>query len=104
VLLAAVSDPGEAAREIQMPFGAMPLGGAVDMIVCGDLFIHTWDVARATGGDERLDPGEVSRMLASIGSFPEDVLRADGMYGPRVEVPDDAGEQAKLLAYTGRRP
>jgi hypothetical protein len=32
------------------------------------------------------------------------VLRSSGQYGPRVEMPDDADEQAKLIAFTGRQP
>jgi hypothetical protein len=31
-------------------------------------------------------------------------MRQSGHYGPRVEVPDDADEQTKLLAFMGRRP
>ena len=34
----------------------MPLGQAIDMIYTGDVFMHTWDLARATGQDETLDP------------------------------------------------
>ena len=34
----------------------------------------------------------------------DEVLRQSGHYGARVEVPDDADEQTKLIAFTGRRP
>ena len=34
----------------------------------------------------------------------DEMLRSSGHYGPRVEVPDDADEQTKLIAFTGRRP
>jgi peptide-methionine (R)-S-oxide reductase len=33
-----------------------------------------------------------------------DVLRRSGHYGPRVHAPDDADEQTKLIAFTGRDP
>ena len=67
------------------------------------LILDTWDIARATGLDERLDADEVHRMYE--GMLPMDeVLRQSGQFGPRVEVPDDADEQTKLLAFTGRRP
>jgi hypothetical protein len=34
----------------------------------------------------------------------DDDLRQSGHYGPRVEVPDDASIQTKLLAFIGRTP
>jgi hypothetical protein len=34
----------------------------------------------------------------------DEVLRASGHYGPRVDVPPDADEQTRLIAFTGRRP
>jgi hypothetical protein len=32
------------------------------------------------------------------------ILRQSGQYGPRVDVPDDADEQTRLIAFTGRHP
>jgi hypothetical protein len=34
----------------------------------------------------------------------DDMLRSSGHYGPRVAVPDDADQQARLIAFTGRDP
>ena len=34
----------------------------------------------------------------------DEALRQSGHYGPRVEVPDDADVQTKLLAFIGRTP
>lgn len=98
-----LDDPEVAKREIEMRFGAMPVESAVDQFCTGDVFLHTWDLARATGGDERLDPQRVHDAL--IGMAPMDqVLRESGHFGPRVEVPDDADEQTKLIAFIGRQP
>jgi uncharacterized protein (TIGR03086 family) len=73
------------------------------MIYTGDVFLHRWDLARATGRDETLDPDKCAAMLE--GMLPMDkVLRQSGQYGPRVEVPDDADVQTKLLAFIGRTP
>ena len=47
--------------------------------------------------------GQVQRMLASVGAMPEEALRSDGMFGPRVDVPDDADDQTRLLGLLGRR-
>ncbi len=73
------------------------------MIVTGDVFTHTWDLARATGQSETLDPDQLQRMIAGMGSMPEEVLRADGMFGPRIDVPDEADDQMRFLGYVGRR-
>jgi hypothetical protein len=34
----------------------------------------------------------------------DEVLRQSGQYGARVTVPDDADEQTRLIAFTGRQP
>jgi uncharacterized protein (TIGR03086 family) len=83
--------------------GRHSLEEAVAMFIIDDIVIHTWDLARATGGDERLDPDEVHRMFAGMEPLDE-LLRASGHYGTRVEVSDDADEQTRLIAFVGRRP
>jgi uncharacterized protein (TIGR03086 family) len=100
----ALDDPVIAQRVLDdLPMGSMSFEQAVDMILTDDVFLHTWDLARATGLDETLDPDEVHRMY--VGMLPHDeMLRSSGHYGPRVEVPDDADEQTKLLAFIGRHP
>lgn len=83
--------------------GDVPLDRAVDMFYTGDVFLHTWDLARATGQDERLDPDKCAEMLE--GMLPMDeALRASGHYGPRVEVPETADVQTRLVAFIGRTP
>lgn len=103
-LQAALDDPEVAVRKFDVgPPGQMTVEDAIGMIVTGDVLIHTWDLARATGLDERLDAVIVSEMLA--GMLPmDDMLRASGHYGPKVDVAGDADDQTKLLAFTGRRP
>ena len=101
---ALLDDPATADRVHDLPhIGSMPLGQAVDMIYTADVFMHRWDLARATGLDERLDPAICAEMLAGMEPL-DDVLRASGQYGPRVAVPDDADVQTKLLAFIGRTP
>jgi uncharacterized protein (TIGR03086 family) len=83
--------------------GDVPLDQAVDRFYTGDVFLHTWDLARATGQDERLDPDKCAQMLE--GMLPmDDVLRASGQYGPKVEVADGADAQTRLIAFIGRTP
>lgn len=73
------------------------------MIVLGDVLLHTWDLARAAGLDDALDPLIVPGMLAGLEPIDE-MLRASGHYGPAVEVPPGADVQTRLIAFTGRDP
>ncbi len=100
---AALDDPEVATRIEDTPMGPMTFEQTVDMICTSDVFLHTWDLARAAGLDEALDPDEVHRMLEGIEPYDE-VLRSSGQYGPRVPVPDDADEQTRLIAFIGREP
>jgi uncharacterized protein (TIGR03086 family) len=83
--------------------GQLPLDRAIDQFYTSDVFMHTWDLARATGQDDRLDPEFCALLLAGMEPL-EDVIRSSGQYGPRVPVKDDADTQAKLLAFIGRDP
>jgi uncharacterized protein (TIGR03086 family) len=99
----ALTDPALADKTVETPFSTQSLAETIDMIVTGDVFTHTWDLARATGQDETLDPDHLQLMIAAVGAMPEEVLRADGMFGPPIEVSADADDQTKFLAYLGRR-
>ncbi len=83
--------------------GDLPLDEAVDRFYTSDVFMHTWDLARATGQDESLDPEMCQTLLSGMEPLDE-VLRASGHYGPRVEVPADADVQTRLLGFIGRNP
>jgi uncharacterized protein (TIGR03086 family) len=99
-----LDDPNTAAMEFNHPrAGRHSLEDAIATFFLGDVLIHTWDLARATGGDESLDAEEVHRMFVGIEPYDE-MLRASGQYGPRVEVHGDADEQTKLIAFMGRQP
>jgi len=68
-----------------------------------DLHVHTWDLARATGGDERLSP-EVAAIVLERLKPNDEALRKSGSFGPKVEPPPDADAQVELLCFLGRRP
>ena len=101
---ALLDDPDTADHVHDFPhIGRMSFGQMTDMIYTSDVFLHRWDLARATGQDETLDPEKCAVMLE--GMLPMDeMLRESGQYGPRVVVPDDADVQTKLVAFIGRTP
>ncbi len=101
---ALLEDPAQADRVQDLPMlGTMSVAQAIDMIYVGDVFIHNWDLARATGQDETLDPVRCAAMYEGMQPMDE-MLRQGGMYGPKVDVPEDADPQTKLLAFSGRNP
>jgi len=101
---AVLDDPETAHRELANPhIGRLPLETAIDQFYTADVFMHTWDLSRATGQDDRLDPGFCAQLLGGMEQM-EQVLRSSGQYGPRVEVPGDADTQTRLLGFIGRDP
>jgi uncharacterized protein (TIGR03086 family) len=101
---AVLDDPASTAREFSnVHTGTMPLAVAVDRFYTSDVFMHTWDLARATGQDEVLDRGFCAVLLAGMEPI-EELIRSSGQYGPRVDVPADADVQTRMLGFIGRDP
>ncbi|WP_433305794.1 TIGR03086 family metal-binding protein [Actinoplanes sp. CA-030573] len=101
---AVLDDPETGNRKLTNPhIGSLPLPGAIDQFYTADVFMHTWDLSRATGQDERLDPDFCAQLLGGMEPM-EEVMRASGQYGPRVEVPAGADVQTRLLGFIGRDP
>jgi uncharacterized protein (TIGR03086 family) len=69
-----------------------------------DIVVHSWDVARATGGDERLDPQLVAVSLARLQKLDPAMARAPGRYGDIVAVAGAVDAQSELLTFAGRKP
>jgi uncharacterized protein (TIGR03086 family) len=101
---ALLDDPATSGRVLTNPHtGTLPLDRAIDQFYTADVFMHTWDLARATGQDERLDPGFCAELLAGMEPL-EEVIRSSGQFGPKVEVPAGADPQTRLLGFIGRDP
>lgn len=101
---ALLDDPASASKVLSNPhIGEMALPRAVSRVFTADVFMHTWDLARATDQDATLDPQRCADHLAGMEPMDE-VLRAGGQYGPKVEVPADADPQTRLIAFIGRDP
>jgi uncharacterized protein (TIGR03086 family) len=101
---ALLDDPATAGLPLSNPhIGAFPVGRAIDQFYTPDVFMHTWDLARATGQDDRLDPRFCALLFDGMEPI-DQVIRSSGQYGPRVPVPDDADAQTRLLGFIGRDP
>ena len=104
---AVLDDPETQHRELtNRHLGQLPLAVAIDQFYTSDVFMHTWDLARATGQDDRLDPDFCAQLLGGMEEMEEmeEVIRSSGQYGARVEVPGDADAQTRMLGFIGRDP
>ncbi|MEV6792813.1 TIGR03086 family metal-binding protein [Streptomyces sp. NPDC051320] len=75
----------------------------VGHMVLGDLTVHAWDLARATG-QEYTAPEAVLDETRPAFTQMAPMARKAGVFGEPVPVPDDASDLEKLLAATGRDP
>ena len=101
---AAVSAAGQEGvldRVVHVSFGDIPGREYLSQIAV-DHVIHGWDLAQGIGADSDIAPELVA--------FAHDFLapqveqwRAAGAFGDRVEVPESASLQTRLLALAGRR-
>lgn len=83
---AVLDGPATAAKMLKNPhIGEMPLEQAISRIYTADVFMHTWDLARATGEGDRLDPERCAQMYDVMRPMDE-ILRSSGQFGPRVRV------------------
>ena len=96
----ALSVAGAMDQVVTLPFGVMPVGAGLGFPT-GDLLVHTWDLARAIGVDDRLNPDACAVVYESLVPL-DGSLRAPGFFGPKLEPAPDADEQARLLAFVGR--
>lgn len=101
----AATTPDDAlTAEIRLPSGTTS-GAEFLRELFADHLIHTWDLARATGGDQRL-PDDLVAACSDWFDANEDTWRAQGEIGPTVDVDvdDDAHAQTRLLAPLRPRP
>ena len=99
-----LDDPATATVAFAHPrLPEMPLPQAVSRFYTNDVFMHTWDLARATGQDARLDEARCQELYEGMVPMDE-MLRQSGQYGAKVPVPDDADWQTRMLGFIGRDP
>jgi uncharacterized protein (TIGR03086 family) len=83
--------------------GGVDLPGEVAGVVALDeLLIHGWDLAKATGQPANYEGPEVEAVYAMVRQFRSSGI--EGLFGPAVEVPEDASLFDKVLGVAGRDP
>ncbi|UYM03583.1 TIGR03086 family metal-binding protein [Solicola gregarius] len=83
--------------------GGVSLPGDIAGIVATDeLVIHGWDLARATGQQYDCDPETTQVIFGFTQQSAE--AGSEGVFGPPVEVPENAPLFDRALGYAGRDP
>ena len=99
---AVLDDP--AGRVLSNPHtGDRPVDEAIDQFYTGDVWMHSWDLARALGREPDLGEERCRAALAALEPI-EGLLRDSGQFGPAVPVAPGASAQDRFLAFIGRDP
>jgi uncharacterized protein (TIGR03086 family) len=101
-VLAITEDPAAMAAMVEGPMGEMPFEQMLGSFVCMDVLVHTWDLARAGGTDERLDEASVGAAYETMKPL-DDQIRQPGFFEPKLEPPVGADTQTEFLYFLGRR-
>jgi uncharacterized protein (TIGR03086 family) len=90
--------------------GSTRMGGPMELpapliggMVVGELVVHGWDLARATGQRPEWDGDLLEYLLGEVAATAEQG-REMGVYGPAVAVPETAPTLDRVLGLTGRDP
>jgi uncharacterized protein (TIGR03086 family) len=106
-ILAAFEAPGALDRTVLLPTGPTP-GARCMEVIAGEMFVHGWDLARATGQAVPQPAGQdvAGWLLASHWpALCAEVRAADGsVFAPARRVPADAPAVDRLAAFLGRDP
>jgi uncharacterized protein (TIGR03086 family) len=99
---AALAKTEELDKPVTLPFGTLPTVAALQL-AAGDLLVHSWDLAQATGQAFNPPADFVDASYQFFQVAVNDDLRAAGMFGPALDVANEATPLTKLLAHAGRR-
>lgn len=99
---AILDDP--AGRVLSNPHtGDRPVDEAIDQFYTNDVWMHSWDLAKALGREPDLGEERCAATLAGMKPM-ESLLRDSGQFGPAVLVADEAPAQDRLMGFLGRDP
>jgi len=87
---------------VHLSFGDFPAAEYLWQLTV-DAVVHGWDLARATGQDETIDPEVAAACLSWFGPN-EDAYRHAGAIGPAVAVAEGGDAASELVARFGRDP
>ena len=87
---------------VHLSFGDLPCRGYLEQMLT-DAEVHGWDLSVGLGQDGVIDP-EIASVLLPAMQAQEALIRASGVFGDAVSVPEDASDGDRLLGLLGRQP
>ncbi|GID97227.1 TIGR03086 family protein [Amorphoplanes digitatis] len=75
---------------------------AMGTVAINELIMHGWDLARATGQEYAADPRILEQLIEFLSQGPRE--GTPGLFGPVVEVDDEADLLEQTVALAGRNP
>ncbi|MEO3973320.1 TIGR03086 family metal-binding protein [Streptomyces sp. CAU 1734] len=97
----AFAEPGALERTVWLSYGETPAVAYCAQMVT-DAVVHSWDLSRAIGADERLPDVLVGFALDEVAPYASELSKS-GLFAPPVEPPPGDSHQTRLLALLGRR-
>jgi uncharacterized protein (TIGR03086 family) len=104
--IAAFSAPGAMERIMVLPTEPTP-GARCIQVATGEIFVHGWDLARATGQAMPADGGVAGALLSSAWLMSLcDEVRNDGTspFAAELAIPAEAPAADRLVGFLGRDP
>lgn len=100
----AFTAPGALDRIVHLSYGDTPAADYCGQMIA-DLVVHTWDLSRAIGADERLPDDLLGFAVREVTPYAAELAKS-GLFAEAeaVEPPPGADPQTKLLCLLGRRP
>jgi uncharacterized protein (TIGR03086 family) len=104
-LTAAWRDPAAWTGMTEAGGVTMP-GEVMGVVALDELVLHGWDLARATGQAFECDPASAAAVLefTRASALPQHAAMREGLFGPVVDVAQDASVLDRALGFAGRDP
>jgi len=102
--LAAAWREATAWQGMTMAGGIQMTGEECGAVASNELVIHGWDLAAATRQPFSVAEANLQASYEFCSAVPDDAAAREGLFGPVVQVPDDAPLLARTLGYAGRDP
>ncbi len=99
----ALDDPKVAQKEYDGMFGKASFEQSIHNFLAPDALVHTWDLARATGLDDKLPETASQEVLETLEPM-DDKMRGPGAFGDKIAPPPNADAQTRMLCFVGRQP
>ena len=91
-------------KSVTLRAGSIPAPNAAQ-ILTSDQLLHTWDLAKALGRPYQMDEDLAAATLEGLQRRYDPAQRGPGKgFAERVDVPENASTQDKLIALSGRVP